>query len=99
MKDSQYNFSKGYLEILCVNVLHVLCVLYRPEADDVKALQQELSSLHIVMEKSTSEYTRQIDDLTKAKSLRDDEKTRSNFLSLMCSYCMACLDSMSNWRA
>jgi len=55
------------------------CVLCRPEADDVKALQQELSSLHIVMEKSTSEYTKQIDDLTKAKSFSDNEKTRSNY--------------------
>lgn len=57
-------------------MLLVITCEYRPEADDVKALQQELSSLHIVMEKSTSDYTRQIDELTKAKALSEEEKIR-----------------------
>ena len=95
MKDSQYNFSKGYLAILCGCPSYVLS---RPEADDVKALQQELSSLHIVMEKSTSEYTKQIDDLSKAKSLSDDEKTRSKFVVLDLFYWLVylCVGSISN---
>lgn len=52
----------------------------RPEADDVKALQQELSSLHMVMEKSTSGYTKQIDELTKGKASIEEEKMRFIFL-------------------
>ena len=78
MRDFQFSFSRGEFDItdtgrLCVTGWH------RPEADDVKALQQELSSLHIVMEKSTSEYTKQIDELTKAKALTEEEKIRFNF--------------------
>lgn len=56
-----------------------LCNCYRPEADDVKALQQELSSLHVVMEKSTTEYTKQIDEMTKAKALIEEERMRFIF--------------------
>ena len=48
----------------------------------MKALQQELSSLHIVMEKSTSEYTRQIDELTKAKAFNEEEKMRLTIITI-----------------
>ena len=43
------------------------------------------------MEKSTSEYMKQIDDLTKAKGLSDDEKTRSKLLFLIVSLHGLCI--------
>lgn len=48
----------------------------------MKALQQELSSLHVVMEKSTSDYTRQIDELTKAKAFNEEEKMRLTMITV-----------------
>ena len=48
----------------------------------MKALQQELSSLHIVMEKSTSDYSRQIDELTNAKAANEEEKRRLTIITV-----------------
>lgn len=78
-----------------------LCVTEcRPEADDVKALQQELSSLHIVMEKSTSEFTKQIDELTKAKALYEEEKMRFifNHYNYPFNVIHSNVDLMNNWK-
>jgi len=48
----------------------------RPEADDLKAMQQELSSLHLLMEQSSSEHERQVQLLSVEKQRTEDEKTR-----------------------
>ena len=48
----------------------------RPEADDLKAMQQELSSLHLLMEQSSSEHDRQVQLLSVEKQRTEDEKTR-----------------------
>ena len=46
----------------CANVIHIYTVDIstsspcRPEADDVRAMQQQLSSLHVLLEQSTAEH-------------------------------------------
>ena len=35
----------------------------RPEADDLRAMQQQLSSLHVVMEQTSSEHEQQLERL------------------------------------
>lgn len=54
----------------------ILCPLYmcRPEADDVHALQQQLSSLHLVMEQSSSEHEKQLLQVSEEKKQLDREK-------------------------
>ncbi len=34
--------------------------VYRPEADDVRAMQEQLSTLHLVMEQSSSEHEKKV---------------------------------------
>ena len=46
----------------------------RPEADDVHALQQQLSSLHLVMEQSSSEHDKQLLQVTEEKKQAEREK-------------------------
>ena len=48
----------------------------RPEADDLKAMQQELSSLHLILEQSASEHEKQLKALSADKLKAEQEKTR-----------------------
>ena len=49
---------------------------HRPEADDLKAMQQELSSLHLLMEQSSGEHERKMQLLSIEKQRIEDDKTR-----------------------
>ena len=48
----------------------------RPEADDVRAMQQQLSSLHLVMEQSSAENERQVQQLQGEKQRLQEDKNR-----------------------
>lgn len=48
----------------------------RPEADDVRAMQQQLSSLHLVLEQSNSEHERELQSAQMEKTMLEEEKKR-----------------------
>lgn len=49
--------------------------IYRPEADDVRAIQEQLSSLHLVIEQSSSEHEKQLKEIEIEKeSLKNENK-------------------------
>ena len=48
----------------------------RPEADDLRAMQQELSSLHLVLEQSGAQHERQVEALAAEKRTVEEEKQR-----------------------
>ena len=87
MRDCQSNCSKGmtslfptpayphtcsYLSLPTTTQTHT----HRPEADDLKAMQQELSSLHLLMEQSSGEHERKMQLLSVEKQRIEDDKTR-----------------------
>ena len=49
-------------------------IVFRPEADDVHALQQQLNSLHLVMEQSSSEHEKQLQQVSEEKRKVEREK-------------------------
>lgn len=49
---------------------------HRPEADDVKAMQSQLSSLHIVMEQNTTEHERTVHQLKEEMLKIKNEKEK-----------------------
>ena len=51
-------------------------IYYRPEADDVRALQQQLSSLHIVIEQSATEHEKQLYQISSERDRERGEKER-----------------------
>ena len=48
----------------------------RPEADDVRAMQQQLSSLHLVMEQSATEHEKQLVQITSDRDREKEERER-----------------------
>eukprot|EP00731_Ephydatia_muelleri_P000215 Em0001g215a len=48
----------------------------RPALDDVKVLQQELSSLHLLLEQASSDRDKQVQQLTSERDKLSEEKTR-----------------------
>ena len=54
--------------------MHCTLACCRPEADDVHALQQQLSSLHLVMEQSSSEHDKQLLQVSEEKKQAEREK-------------------------
>ena len=65
------------------NITHIrfnllsLCVLVcRPEADDVRAMQQQLSSLHLVIEQSASEHEKQLQLVVSERDREAAERQR-----------------------
>ena len=54
--------------------MHRMLACCRPEADDVNALQQQLSSLHLVMEQSSSEHDKQLLQVSEEKKQTEREK-------------------------
>ena len=64
-----------YMDLLIhLHVSTYTLTCFRPEVDDAHALQQQLSSLHLVMEQSSSEHDKQLLQLTKEKKLVEMEK-------------------------
>ena len=48
----------------------------RPEADDLRAMQQQLSSLHLVMEQSSSEHEREMERMRASAKTLEEEKNK-----------------------
>ena len=48
----------------------------RPEADDVRAMQQQLSSLHLLMEQSSSEHEREVERVRADMRVMEGERDR-----------------------
>ncbi len=59
---------------------------YRPEADDVKAMQQQLSSLHVVMEQSSNESDKQQETIRHEKQIIEHDKLRYITCTCTCIY-------------
>lgn len=80
MKDYQFSYNKGYKNIY--QIVHLLSSPpsppppHRPEADDVKAMQSQLSSLHIVMEQNTTEHERTVHQLKEEMLKIKNEKEK-----------------------
>ena len=49
---------------------------HRPEADDLKAMQQELSSLHLVIEQSAIEHEKRVELVSSQKQKVEEENKR-----------------------
>ena len=58
------------------HVCPMYCMCCRPEADDVRAMQQQLSSLHLVMEQSTTEHEKQLAHVTSDRDREKEERGR-----------------------
>lgn len=66
------------------NIIHIrfnllslsLLDLCRPEADDVRAMQQQLSSLHLVIEQSASEHEKQLQLVVSERDRETAERQR-----------------------
>lgn len=54
----------------------MLLNLFRPEADDVRAMQEQLSSLHLVLEQNSIEHERQVNQLEQENLVIKHEKIR-----------------------
>ena len=66
-----------YMYNVCVHVLppsYSRCCHCRPEADDVRAMQQQLSSLHLVMEQTSTEYETQLLQMTNERDREQQER-------------------------
>lgn len=57
------------------SVIIILCC-NRPEADDVRAMQDQLSSLHLVMEQNAVEHEKKLKQLEQENIIIKNEKTR-----------------------
>lgn len=60
----------------CIVIILFFSHFTRPEADDIKAMQQQLSSLHLVMEQSSGENEKQLRELGKEKQHMEMDKKR-----------------------
>lgn len=56
-----------------VTLLRPLLCACRPEADDVKALKQELTTLHVLLEETTGEQEKQLNLVTSGRTKAETE--------------------------
>lgn len=55
------------------SLLVCVCCTCRPEADDVKALKQELTTLHVLLEETTGEQEKQLSLVSSGRTKAETE--------------------------